>query len=427
MLATTTEPHRIRLHAAQAAVYRSNTRFRVVVAGRRIGKTYLASTELTIRAGKGGKGRYWYVAPTLKAAKDILWEDLKDRIPASWVASKNESELWIRLRNGAEIRLHGADEPDSLVGRGLRFCVLDEFADMKPEAWERAIRPALADYKAPALFTGTPKSFNHFHAMFERGQSLDPRWRAWASWQFKSIENPLLDPREIEEARQTTDPRTFRQEWEASFEAVAGRAYYAFSRQTHRRPVLLQPGTFVGLSFDFNVNPSTGVIFQKVGDELHVWREIWVAHAGGEATRAAALKAKQLLDEAGWRGPLHIYGDASGQAAKTTGPADHAVLREVFPHAHWYIPKANPHVRDRVAAVNARCETMDGRHHLAVDPACERLIADLEQVVFADNGDLDKRSNPLLTHISDALGYAVVQEWPVVERGGVGMATVGWL
>ena len=68
----------------------------------------------------------------------------------------------------------------------------------------------------------------------------------------------------------------------------------------------------------------------------------------------------------------------------------------------------------------------EGRAQHALE-ACERLIADLEQVVFSDNGDLDKRSNPLLTHISDAFGYAVAQEWPLVQRGGVGMATVGWL
>jgi hypothetical protein len=103
------------------------------------------------------------------------------------------------------------------------------------------------------------------------------------------------------------------------------------------------------------------------------------------------------------------------------------VLREVFPHASWYIPKSNPHVRDRVAAVNARCETMDGRSHLVIDPACEHLIADMEQVVFADNGELDKKRNPLLTHVSDAFGYAVVQEWPTVTRGGVGIGFSSWL
>lgn len=429
-------PVRLALHPGQAAIYQALTReagawagrFRVVVAGRRWGKTHLARTELVTRALAWGAGRYWYVAPTLKAAKDIFWADLKAILDPSWLAKPpNESELYVALRNGAEIRLHGAEHPDDLRGRPLRFLVLDEYADMKPEAWSEALRPSLADYKAPALFIGTPKSFNHFYALFERAASPDPRWAHWVGFQYRSLDNPTLDPQEIEEARRTTDPRTFRQEWEASFEALAGRAYYAFRRDVHRRPVTLSRAVPARVSFDFNLQPATAVVWQRVGDEARVWREVWVAHAGGEATRACALRAKALLAEAGWAGPVVLYGDASGQAGKTTGPSDHAVVRDVFPGATWMVPKANPHVRDRIAAVNGRCETMDGRHHLSVDPACEHLIADLEQVTFLDTGELDKRSNPLLTHISDALGYGLHAEWPPVARGGVGLGFAAWL
>jgi hypothetical protein len=181
------------------------------------------------------------------------------------------------------------------------------------------------------------------------------------------------------------------------------------------------------LCFDFNVQPSTAVLWQRVGDDARAWREVWVQHAGGEATRACALRAKQLLADAGWTGPLVVYGDASGQAAKTTGPSDHAVLREVFPWATWMIPRSNPHVRDRVAAVNGRCETMDGQRHLTVDPACEHLIADLEQVTFAASGDLEKKANPLLTHISDAFGYGIHMEWPPVAHGGIAIGHASWL
>ena len=92
------------------------------------------------------------------------------------------------------------------------------------------------------------------------------------------------------------------------------------------------------------------------------------------------------------------------------------MIRELFPTASWRVPKANPHVRDRIAAVNSRCQTSDGARHLTVDPSCVRLIADLEQVIFADNGELDKKSNPMLTHISDAFGYWVHREWPPVRK-----------
>jgi hypothetical protein len=84
--------------------------------------------------------------------------------------------------------------------------------------------------------------------------------------------------------------------------------------------------------------------------------------------------------------------------------------------ASWSVPRANPHVRDRYAAVNSRACTSDGVRHLSVDPSCIHVIADLEQVIFGDNGEADKKSNPMLTHISDALGYWVHRTWPPVRK-----------
>jgi hypothetical protein len=412
---TTTESVRLSLHAGQAQCYASPARYHVIVAGRRWGKTHLARTRLIAKALTLGSGRYWYVAPELKLAKDIFWQDLKNAIDPSWLARlPNETELYCRLRNGAEIRLHGADNPDSLRGRGLRDLVLDEYADMKPEVWTEVLRPALADYRASALFIGTPKAYNHFHDLYVRGQ--DAAWPHWQSWQFRSVDNPTLDPNEIEQARAEIDPRTFRQEWEASFESMAGRAYYCFSRQSHVRPVTLDPQLPVCVSFDFNVNPATAVIGQHYHGHIRVWREVFVQMAGGEATHASATGAKRLLDQVGWKGPICIYGDSTGKAAKTTGPSDHAVLRRVFPGASWRIPLEQPHVKDRVAAVNARLESADGAIHTMIDPSCVRLIGDLEQVIYASNGDLDQQTNKMLTHISDAYGYWVVKDYPVVAH-----------
>jgi hypothetical protein len=122
------------------------------------------------------------------------------------------------------------------------------------------------------------------------------------------------------------------------------------------------------------------------------------------------------LKQAGFNGEIRLYGDATGKSPKTTGPSDHAVIKSVFPNAKWCIPVGQPHVKDRVRSVNARCTTADGQHHLRVDPSCRNLIADLEQVIFLDNGDLDKKDNPMLTHISDALGYGIHREFPVVKN-----------
>lgn len=421
---------RMGLHdGGQVQVWRAPERFKVVAAGRRFGKTQLARTWLLSHAFKRGAGRYWYVGPTREDSKDTMWEDLKAAVHPNWLAEPpREVELSIVLTNGAEIRLWSAEKSDGLRGRKLKALVMDEYADMEGRLFHEVLRPSLTDYKAPALFIGTPKSFNHFHELFERGQN--EKRPAWGSWQFKSIDNPFFDQGELEEARLDTDPRTFRQEYEASFEAIAGRAYYAFHRGTHVQPVALERSLPVAVSFDFNVHPATAVIGQKVGDECRVWREVWIEHAGGEATRASASKVKQYLQEIHWQGQVRIYGDPAGTASKTTGPSDHQVVRDVLSQGFdtaWCIARAHPHVRDRVAAVNARCETMDGRHHLMLDPSCKRLQADLEQVVFADNGDLDQKTNKLLTHISDAFGYWVERDFPPVTRATIGVTRSRWL
>lgn len=350
-----------------------------------------------------------------------MWLDLKAAIDPSWLLSAPmETELRVVLKGGGEIQLHGAEDPDSLRGRALGGAIFDEFADIKPEAWTEAIRPALSDHKGWCEFIGTPKSYNHLYESFLRGQ--DAALGDWASWQFRTVDNPFIDPAEVEAAKADMDERTFRQEYEASFEAMAGRIYYAFSRQLDVRPVTLEPSLPVCISFDFNVNPATAVIGQARQDECRVWREVFVTHAGGEATAACALAAQRLLKDAGWHGAIRLYADASGVSAKTTGPSDHAAVRQVFPAASWHVPRGNPHVRDRYASVNSRAQTTDGARHLTVDPLCRHLIADLEQVIFADNGEADKKSNPMLTHISDAFGYWVVREWPVVTKTTGGAA-----
>jgi hypothetical protein len=415
---------RLALTRLQAEVWRSPKRFKVLVAARRAGKTRYAITKLIKSGLAHDNHRYWYVAPTRLMAKDIVWSELKMSLDPSWVRRISETELLIELVTGSTLQLFGAEEYNNLRGRSLNGVILDEYADMKPEVWFEVLRPALADKKGWADFLGTPKSFNHFYDLYRLGQSGDPDWQ---SWQFRTIDNPFIDPAEIEAARKGTDPRTFRQEYEASFESVTGRAYYAFSREAHIGPVELAQGVPACVSFDFNVQPATCVVGQRFRDECRVWREVFLTHRGGEATRASALAAKAHLEQAGWRGPVRIYGDATGKSAKTTGPSDHAVLREVFPHATWCIPSENPHVRDRVAAVNGRCETMDGASHLRVDPSCVKVIGDLEQVTFADNGDLDQKTNPLLTHISDALGYWIAWEWPPAKRGGVAVANHWWV
>ena len=198
-------------HEAQSKIHQSKKRFRVVVAGRRFGKTLLACIEMIIFALEKNKARVWYVSPTYKQSKTICFNMLKDLIPAELVKKVNISDLSFELFNGSEIALKGADQEDALKGVGLDFVVMDEFASMRRNAWFEEIRPTLSDTGGSALFIGTPKGRNHFFDLFVKE---DPEWE---SFRFNTSENPYIPPKEIEQVKKDLSERLFRQEYGSEF------------------------------------------------------------------------------------------------------------------------------------------------------------------------------------------------------------------
>jgi len=202
----------IGLHPKQAEVFLDSARFRVVVAGRRWGKTNLSKIEILARA-KLPKRKIWYIAPTYRMAKQIMWNDLKESIPRDWIVRIHETEMSVTLMNGTVIECKGADNPDTLRGVGLHFVVLDEYQDIRSETWTAIIRPTLAKDRGEALFIGTPKAYNQLYEVYQLGQ--DPARTAWSSYQFPTITSPFIPEEEIADARRDMDPRTFRQEFEA--------------------------------------------------------------------------------------------------------------------------------------------------------------------------------------------------------------------
>jgi Terminase large subunit, T4likevirus-type, N-terminal len=246
---------RITLKPPQRKVFLSPERFRVLVAGRRFGKTYLALTELC--RGAAGPGRLaWYVCPSYRMAKRIAWKPLKEMTRPFWAGRPNETDLRIELRGGGTICLRGADNYDSLRGDGLDFLVLDEYASMAPEAWTEVLRPALADKQGRALFTGTPQGHNHFHELVQRARMLDD----WKAFQFTTAQGGNVTPEELESAAKELDEKVFRQEFEASFENLGvGRAYYAFDREHNVRNLGFSSSYELCWEIDFNMNPLCSV------------------------------------------------------------------------------------------------------------------------------------------------------------------------
>ncbi len=202
----------------QQEVFGDTTRFKVVAAGRRCGKSYLAAWSLLINALQSDDPRSWtfYVAPTQGQARQIMWRVLLD-LGHSVIKKAHINNLDIELVNGQTIGLRGADRPDTMRGVSLNYLVLDEYADIKSEVWEEILRPACADKTAPAIFIGTPKGRNHFYDLFKYSElSEDEEWR---SWHFTSYDNPFLKESEIDAAKRSMSSYAFRQEFMASFES----------------------------------------------------------------------------------------------------------------------------------------------------------------------------------------------------------------
>lgn len=403
------------LHARQMEVYRHPARFKVVVAGRRWGKTQLSKVSL-IKYARKKKRLIWYVAPSYRMAKQIMWPELVESIPRSWVKKYNETILTITLVNGSKIELKGADNPDSLRGVGVHYLVMDEYQDINPEAWVKVLRPTLASTGGHALFIGTPKAYNGLFKLWELGQKETAK--AWASWQFPTITSPFIPMAEIEAARADMDEKSFKQEFMASFEVMSGRVYYPFDRNKHVKPLEFNPVLPIWIGQDFNIDPMSSVVFQlQRNGELWAIDEICLPNSN----------TQELCDELEkryWRylDQIVIYPDPAGAyRGHQRGESDLDIFRERGFKKQKYRRK-HPPVADRVNAVNRMLMSADGKIRLFIDPRCKKFIEALEQTLYLPGGrEVDKTRG--IEHAADAGGYCIEFEFPVrkIEILGVSL------
>ena len=392
----------MQLTPPQSDIFTCPDRFRVVVAGRRFGKTFLSTAELLNRALAKPNQNVWYLSPTYKASKDVCWDMLISQIPHEYISKTNETALKIDFMNGSSISLKGAEKPDNLRGRAIDFVVLDEFADMKPEAWYEVIRPSLSGrhQQGSALFIGTPKGRNHFYDLYGKGVDSDEGWK---SYQYTTIEGGNVPPDEIESARSDLDERTFQQEYEAQFLNFSGVIYYSFKREESvRRHTDDRHVIHVGM--DFNLDPMSAVLMTRKGDTLHIFDEI-VMFGSNTDEMVAELRERY------GNGTIVIYPDPASRQRKTSagGRTDLSILQ----NAGFEVRVRNSHaaVRDRINAVNSRLLSNDGQRRLYVDPKCKKVIESLERHTYKEGTSQPEKDG--FDHMNDALGYAVEYLFPI--------------
>lgn len=363
-------------------------------------------------------------APTYPMLRDStltsLLETLNDNaIPFD--LTKADGVLTLR-DTGSRILLRAVDEFERLRGTNLAWFGLDELTYSREGAWLR-LEGRLRDPRATkrcGFAVWTPKGFDWVYRKF-----FSERVEGYDAIQAKPFENRfLLDevPDFYERLRGSYDENFYRQEVLGAYLNVkGGLVYHAFDRSRNLRPMNADPARQLIWALDFNVNPMCSVIAQvNRNGEVSVLDEIVLQRATTEQA-CEEFEKRFGLPPAG----VVVYGDASGAAMNTTGYSDYQVIRNFFAARRatvsYRIPKSNPFVRDRVSLVNAKFRNARGDTQLFVDPKCRELIQDFEQVSYhEDSTEVDKDSDRRRTHLSDALGYLIWQEFSkgtVGERG----------
>ena len=392
----------MKLSEPQKTVANSKSRFRVVIAGRRFGKTMLSIREICYHARIPNRDIF-YITSSYRAAKMIVWKPLKKRLlQLQWAKKINESELSIVLVNGSTISLKGAENGDALRGVSLDFVVFDEVASVEESVWTEVIRPALADRQGGALFIGTPQGKSNWsYDLWRLGQDgVDD----WNSWQFTTKQGGWVTDEEIAAARRDMTERQFRQEFEATFESFEGRVAWAFGNDNVQEP----PDSvldIIHVGMDFNVNPMVCAIAVQREQRMYVIDEI---HLPNSNTTEMCEEIKNRYPKS----KIFVYPDPAGGARKTSagGSTDHNILAN-----YGFVVKApNKHdpVRDRINAINARFCSADGKKHLFISKHAKYTRESLDKHVFKPGSQIPDKDTGW-DHMFDALSYMIAYIWPV--------------
>lgn len=415
--------------------YHDLHRFICIPAGRRSRKDLIGVRKMLVDPERGAFNQlpdkpYLYIfgAPVQNQAKAIFWETLKRDTKLFQARVRESSPPTITLTNGSQLMVTGLDKPERIEGityPPVRGILITEIPNCKPDMWSAHVRPILSDNNGFAILNGVPEGLNHWHDMclIACGGTL-PKLAAkvgayaeCGQWSYHSwFSADVLPAEEIEEARRTMDARTFRQEYEASFENVEGLAYYAFSDRNIKK-VDRKPNMSIDIGMDFNVNPMTSCEGHLIDGAFKQFGESVLINSNTYEI-AEHLIAKYNLKR-GADGILSatIYPDATGKNRESNARyTDLQILRKAGFKIKAH--KSNPLQPDRINAMNSAMNPMEGTPKYFVDPSCKNTIDEYSHVQRLSDGRLDKtqeEEGKPRVHLSDAVGYLISYNFPINE------------
>ena len=398
------------------------TRFIVACCGRRWGKSFSAAMEAEIMVTQPKK-TVWIVAPNYATSEKIfnkVWDDLiiTHRM-GDFAISKSKKEQYIEFEWGSKIQGKSAEHPDGLIGEGCDLIILDEASKINlKKIWQTYLRPTLSDKKGKAIFVSTPDGFNAFYEYYLLGQ----KQKFWYSFNSPSWENSFAfpdgyDDYDLEEARSTTDPEAFEQEFGSKFTVMSGRVYPEFDRNIHVEKIGYIPNYPVHISIDFGFRMPAVIWFQpfKHNGLTHI-------NVIDEIIHQTNIKLDTLVNMVKarpWR-IVRVYGDPAGyQVQSSVGQGEAELFYQKTGYRVFTIrDKASRSIASGISHVRGFIRNVEGKHRIHISDKCIGLIEDLESYRYPEHRDGTQiKDTPLKDglhdHGADALRYALVNYEPI--------------
>lgn len=408
---------------SQAKFHRSEARFKGFSGPIGSGKSQALCQE-AIRLAVCNPRRTGLIgAPTYPMLRDSTQASLFEALRASDLAHEfNKAENLLTLTaTGSRIIFRSLDDYERLRGTNLAWFGVDELTYTQEDAWLR-LEGRLRDPKAKRLCgfaVWTPKGFDWVYRKF-----IENPTTGYDVVLARPFENRhLLDkvPDFYERLRSSYDKEFFEQEALGSYLSQRkGRVYRSFNRAEHVAELERDESLPLRWALDFNVDPMSSVIAQIRDGQVEVIDEIVLNRA---TTEEACEEFERRFPDL--RAGLTVYADATGRRAQTTGASDEDIVRRHFSRSRRSgvdvrIPGCNPPVKDRVNLVNTMLKTAAGQVSIAVSPRCRELVKDFEEVTWIEGTyEIDKNADKRRTHLSDALGYLLWEEFGKQDKVGM--------
>lgn len=258
-------------HAAQQAVLNSTARFRVMMCGRRFGKS-LISQDISIDHGIN-KEYVAYITPTYQLGK-IFFQEIIKALPQE-IYRKSEADLVINFITGGSIRFFTGERLDAMRGLKFHLVIIDEasYIPNLQDGWNNSIRSTLTDFRGKAIFLSTPKGRNFFYSLYMKTDEPD-----WESFKFTTYDNPHIDPTEIDAAKAQLPHSVFEQEYMANPMENAANPFGAEHIRKCTKPLSTQPIEYYGIDLAKSVDWTVIIGMDRTGQvvSFHRFQKDWL-------------------------------------------------------------------------------------------------------------------------------------------------------